>query len=273
MPSNSAALLSVFSLLCTSVPAISQAAHTYVQLSEGSSGRIAIVNASPKTIEAFHFKTNCEGAGGFTHDLLDRPGQSEEPSPDNVKVRVRTYIIEPWGRLMMRSQIPPEWSKCEGRMELDAVLYTDGTHEGDDTELRKIQARRDGIADALKYWTDRFAREQTGPANYEVTLADSEKIPAQDFPHMKLPGCLQSPLACAYWSGRRQVDMDVAVSGKSDKDSPAQRYDRMFQEVNGWQIKLNEDVALKVLDPKFVLPSEIAASADKQTKVAPWRTP
>jgi len=267
--------LLLLSIYCGALSAQSQTVHTHIQLSEGTSGHIIVINGSPKTIEAFHMKSKCgTGGGDTTKDKLESRGTvSSWAAPDGTRFN-EPDVIGPWARVALIHMAPKQpGNGCVWDIDVDAVIYADGTFEGDESVVRTLQAQRDGYAAALAYWTERFKQDASGTVDVEATAAAANRM-VEDDSNKGYRGCLGKPSpTCAYWRGRWQVDINLAERIKPSSNPPSQRYDEMVQECAQWRAKIEADNALKTLDAVFPLPSGIAptgmASLDTKSVAAP----
>jgi hypothetical protein len=254
-------LLVCLTMLC-GCALLAQSRSYHMELSDGTSGWGILVNDSQKTIEAYHFSAKCRGVRPgesgleLSYDALDFDGTVIGFQGPGGLVTQRD-VSEPGARIAVQQLLPQP--SCEWKADINAVLYADGSYEGDEMSARGLQARRDGIAASVKYWTDRLSQESAGKPNLEATHTDAERLTQEDEKkaHM-FPGCGKLPLTCQYWRGRSHVDRSVALKAKSQKDGSEGSYRRIVQFVTRWEKKIEADVALKKLDAVFPLAAALA---------------
>ena len=266
-------LLVCLTMLWGCVSLLAQSRSYHMELSDGTSGWVILVNDSQKTIEAYHFSAKCSGVRPgesgleLSYDALDFVGTVIGVQGPGGGV-TQHDVAEPGARIVVLDHLLPQPS-CEWKADINAVLYADGSYEGDEMSARGLQARRDGIAASVKYWADRLSQESAGKPNLEATQTDAERLTQEDEKkaHM-FPGCGKLPLACQYWSGRSHVDRNVAHQAKSQKDGSEGSYRRIVQFITRWEKKMEADVALKKLDAVFPLAAALAEEG-KQFQVQP----
>jgi hypothetical protein len=164
---------------------------------------------------------------------------------------------------MFLTNLLPQPSGCAWRTKVDGVIYADGTFEGDEKVVQGVQARRDGIVAAVQYWEDRMHRpnqNQTTSQLLEELENDAKRFSETDRRETMYPGCQQHPLSCEYWRGRQQVDTNAGLIAHLKKDDPEESYRRILQVMDGWQAKIEKNIALPKLDAVFPLPNEVADS-------------
>jgi hypothetical protein len=235
-----------------------------MELSDGTSGWVILVNDSERPIEAFYFSGQCNainargGAGvQFSYDALQSPGTvSGHPGLDG-KFLSQKDVVAPKGRMISMTKLELQQSGCDWKGDIDAVIYSDGSYEGDEMIARGMAAQRDGIAAGVAYWRDRFNRENTDAVNLDAINAEAQRLKKEDSAKSwSSSGCRKSPLTCEYWKGRYQVDSNVALwlQKGAIKDTPEDRYRKTVQSIERWQKKIDDNVALKRLDVTFPPP-------------------
>jgi hypothetical protein len=236
------ASLSVF-LSLVSLPAFSQNPAYHLEFSDRTSGWVILVNDSQKPIEAFTAKATCGATSTTpTYDALDfSAGGSSHPAIKGLQ----PAIIQPGQRFYALVNLAPQPSGCAWQGQIEGVIYADGTYDGEASAVRDLQARRAGIAAALQYWTNQQlgGHEQTVAANgsnYAETLALDDQAKTWTYT------CRDQPEVCAYWSGRRHVDQNVAQGMK--RNAAINTY------LDRWTAKFDADAAYKALEITFPSP-------------------
>jgi hypothetical protein len=267
-------------ILCICAPLLAQTRGYHMELSDRTSGWVILVNDSDKPIEAFYFSAQCNdvnargGAGmQFTYDALQNPStMSGHPGLDGKFLSQRD-VVAPKGRFVSLTKLVPQQSGCDWKGDINAVIYSDGSYEGDEMIARGIAALRDGIAASVAYWQGRFNRESPEAVDLDAVNADAQRLTKEDFAKTMFPGCRNSPLACEYWKGRHQVDSSVAMWLRrvALKDTHEEAYKKTAQIIERWQKKIDNNVALKRLDVTFPQPpgEQTTQSAVSQGSVTP----
>ena len=243
--------LAILSPLCAQSPAY------HVELSEGTSGQIILENGSSEDIEAFHLSGHCGTTSQYlTRDILDSP--SDVLMLATSPYKNRRGGVHAWESETFRDQLMPQPSGCDWNVAIDAVLYTDGTYEGDKAQARSLQARRDGIAATVRYWMDRLKTLPTSPKELASIRTDADR-------RSRGGSCTQPTPDCGYQQGRRQVDSNLAERLEHLKDTPDMAYEQALAFLTQWQKELDGNFALKRLDATFPLS---AALVKRQPEVA-----
>jgi hypothetical protein len=245
-----------------SMSLLAQGRGYHMELSDGTSGWVILVNDSQIPIEAFHFVGKCRIAGRevagseFTYDALDSPGNSL--SHPAITGRAQSDVVKPGERYFALTKLLPQPSECIWDGDITSVIYADGTYEGEENTARDLQARRDGIAAGVQYWVERVQGGVVEKPDPEAMAAEAKQLSEET--RTKTRYCVgpNQPLSCAYWSGRHQVDANVALQGSRKKEDPESNYAWMTQFIKRWRKKVEADDALKRLDVTFPLPGELA---------------
>jgi hypothetical protein len=228
--------------------------------------RIVLFNDSDRTIEAAHISEVCEGdnrrGGPLTHETTEdtltySSDKVGNPGPDGTLVFEST-TIPPGGKMVLLEPLAQQPSGCTWNAKVDAVIYSNGTYEGDEIAVRGLQARRAGLAAGLNFWSGRLPPR---PSDTHLLVlapaAEAEAAFAKDINNSKPPVCQRDTIACQYWLGRGHVDLNISSMLKRPTEDSDTRYDHAVQEIERWQRKLNSDVALKKLESTFPLPQDI----------------
>jgi hypothetical protein len=248
--------ISIF-LSLVSLPVFAQNPSYHLQFSDGTSGWVILVNDSQKPIEAFTVKAACGTLSSTpTYDALEfSGGGTSHPAVKGLQ----PSIIQPGQRFFALVNLAPQPSGCAWQGQVAGVIYADGTYDGEESAVRDLQARRAGIAAALQYWTNvqLLGHEQTVAANGP---SNAENLSQDDLAKTWAYTCRDEPAVCAYWSGRRQVDQNVAHQMKHNA--------AMAPYLDRWTAKFDADEAFKKLQLTF--PSPIS-ERDASTRLSSAR--
>ncbi|MFT4113721.1 hypothetical protein [Silvibacterium sp.] len=229
----------------------------HMELSDGSSGWVILVNDSQKPIEAFHFKGKCGNAGTATvHDALDSPYESISHRPTDEAMQ--ESVILPGVRFFSDQNLSPQPSGCTWAGDIDGVIYADGSYEGNENVVHALQARRDGILSAARFWVEATEGEAAGKFTPAVLAGEAQRLSDEDRKKMSNPGCREQPITCAYWNGREQVDINMVGQMNADRQRGDTPYSHIAQFARKWREKAEADSALKALEISFPLPPELA---------------
>src|SRR5580700_6004196 len=150
-------LFACLSMLCGCTPLLAQVRGCHMELSDGTSGWVILVNDSEKTVEAYHLSAKCMSEGRprmgmeASYDALDSAGTSRS-GPGKVIAGIFTHsdVAEPGTRMVSMENLAPQPFGCVWDAKFDAVIYADGSYEGDEMKVRRLQARRDGVVADVK---------------------------------------------------------------------------------------------------------------------------
>jgi len=241
-----------------------------VELSDGTTGRVMVVNESDEPMEAFHFQEDCGASHShfsFSQDRLDFWGWGGHLAGLDGRFVGSPYLLEPYPRGVPRHIAPKRPVACIERAEVDAVLYADGSYAGDDLALRGLQARRDGIAASVQNWAAKMESRGSLDPKIKDLGTEADSITEADLGR-SASGCQSEPLSCQYWSGRAQADVNIALAFKVPKDQDdADVSRRVLAVISSWQKKIDEDVAFQKLEATFPLPAGIAPGPGRETAV------
>ena len=265
-------LLICLTTLCVCVPLFAQDRGYHLELSDGTSGWAILVNDSQKNIEAYHFSAKCWSAGQlkggteYSYDALESSGTSRSGPWNNVAgIISHRDVLEPGARMVSVEKLLPQPSGCVWDADFDAVIYADGSYAGDAMRVRCLQARRDGIAEMVKYWSNRLAQEAVSRSSLETIRTDAERLKEEDW-KKTMARCNKLPLSCEYWRGRYQIDGDVAMQTRPRSDGPEiHGYRGIIQMYARQEKKIEADVALKNLHAVFPI-SEALAEEENQSR-------
>ena len=228
-----------------------------LELSDGASGWVILVNDSQKPIEAFSFTGECGSGGtGYTYDALNSAGESTSHPAVDGHFAMQHSLIQPGQRFFALEKLLPQPSGCTWEGHIKGVIYVDGTHAGEESAARDMQASRDGIAAALRYWTK--LNEDRGENSDERGIyTGAEQLAKDDYAKQMFPRCNNQPVACAYWKGRYLVDTNIALQVNQQSSS----YASVKAYVERWLKKVDADDALRHMDAEFPLSTEIEAQS------------
>ena len=226
-----------------SLPVLAQSPAYHLEFSDRTSGWVILVNDSQKPIEAFTVTATC---GPLTstpsYDALEFSGGGT--SHPAVKGR-QPSLIQPGQRFFAPVNLAPQPSGCAWRGQVAGVIYADGTYDGQELAVHDLQARRAGIEAALQYWSN----EQLGGHEQRVEANGAtyaEGLAADDLSKTWTYTCRDEPAVCAYWEGRRHVDLNVAHQMKLGA--------AMTPYLDRWTAKFDADTAFKTLQITFPSP-------------------
>ena len=244
-------------LACMAVVVLGQSQSYSLELSDGTTGRVMVVNESDQPMEAFHFHSEC-GNGGFefVEDQLASWGSGSDLTDLSGRHFRSPYLLGPHQRGMSMRRVMPQPSGCAAHSDIDAVVYADGSYEGDESAVQALQARRDGMAAALQFWIERLNGEDLQRLDVGSLGEEAGRLKHTDETKYS---CRVAPIACSYWLGRLQVDQNVLLQLKPNdgEDDPA-TLRRILGLLVRWQKKIGDDAAFKKLDGQFPLPDGIA---------------
>jgi hypothetical protein len=265
---------------CFCAPSSAQTPGYHAEFTEGTHGRVTLVNDSAKPIEAFFIWQQCGTALGMSIHETQRPsgssysghiqdtlsgGGDRSGIPGSRERRaIQSEIVALGGRFIttMAVSSDPQSMKCE--LKTIAAVFTDGSFEGDDQALSSIQARRDGIATGVRYWMAKLNPESGEMPEPEAILADAESRSDADEQELQTIGgpvikVVFTP-AYNYWMGRSRVDDWVAgdLKDQSQRQDPTKVLKSTARWLDHWQKKFDGDIAMKKLAAAFPRPDGIA---------------
>ncbi len=220
--------------------------------------RMVLVNDSDKTIEAFHATERCsQGGSEQSADTLDFPVDSIASISGPDGRFARRGVVEPGGRWTSSLfESTPTATNCD--VQIEAVLFGDGTYDGSDAAVEELKARRDGIAAGVQLWVEKLSTND-GVAPTEETLhAEAVSVTAQDTAQRNKyrhgpQGRSEDFASYGYWAGRVQVDINILhqfAHGAKTKEAPVD-LTKLTDMVSRWSNKVNTNAALKRLDVTF----------------------
>ena len=236
----------------------------HMELSDGTTGYVILVNDSSKTIEAFHYKAICARngrLGGITsadYDALSTSSKfagSARGRDGRPVGRSQPDVTAPGGRMQSLINFPAQPGGCPWHADIDGVIYSDGTYEGSNDGVRSLQVWRDGLAEELQYWSTKL--HQDSPTLFDPFAIGSEAQRRADSYMGRPEGLLND-----YESGRRQVALSLSHLAYGNP-SPDELRRREEDFIDQWKKKLDDDVAFKRMNVIFPLPAEVISSVQR----------
>jgi len=232
----------------------------HMEYEESASGasRMVVVNDSDETIEAFHATERCSNGGSEqSADTLDFPltSSSSISGPDGRFAR--SGVVQPGGRWTSDLFLPTTGNaNCD--IDVDAVLFGDGTYDGSKVAVEELKARRDGIAAGVRLWIEKVSTQDiAGPAE-ETLHTEAMRVTARDTARSNK--CQFGPhgqpvdfVSCGFWAGRVQVDINILQQfghGAKTNGVPVD-LSKVTEMLSRWSNKVDANVALKRLDVTF----------------------
>jgi hypothetical protein len=164
-------------------------------------------------------------------------------------------------------------SKAKGSQEcgakFDAVIFADGTYEGNEAAVRSLKALRDGLIAGVSYWARELNGRQSEELNESNLLYKLESRLEEDIANQRRydflqPGAdlVETPLY-AYWEGRVAVDrgLKYKFSKISSDDSPSVTFQNFARFIAAWKMRIEAVVSVKKLNttfPPISDPSEVS---------------
>jgi hypothetical protein len=240
---------------------------------------VILVNDSEKSIEAYGASQLCFKAKVYTgvpnesRDVLDNPfngAASGVRAPDG-RGPARGGVLETGARWRTNMATRPDWD-C--RTQVNAVLFSDGSFEGEDTAVRGLKARRDGLAAAIHYWADRISREKPDGSTLDALHDELKKRKAEDLlkqgkyrsqQHLTFEGAvppLPPPPLEQYWSGWLSVEanLEFQLSRSLTHEDAGENFRKLAEEIHQWKAKIDGNLALQKLNVAFPAISESSQS-------------
>jgi hypothetical protein len=195
MPSLGArAVVFCFPVILGWLPLVAQSSSYHLEFDDDKLGqRVILVNDSEKPMEAFAASQRCQRAGGGSgadgsKDILFYPsegGGSDMQAADRSRPP-RSGGLDTGARRKTFLVMMSERGDCQNR--ITAVLFSDGSFEGDDAAVRSLKAQRDGLAGGVHYWADRIGREEPDGSTLNALLAEvRERMVADQAKQKKYP--------------------------------------------------------------------------------------
>jgi hypothetical protein len=221
------------------------------------------VNDSDRPIQAFKILERSRdggfcSAGGW--DLLSGPGEAfRYPSRDRGIERGGS---RDYGYLTRTSS----GQECEPK--IDALIFADGTYEGDEAVVRAMKAARDGLVSGLNYWSQEVRGKKPNDASLAVLLDRAESRLERDIEeereHPLSPSGAEEreALLHQYWAGRHSVDSSLKSQLSrelADSVQVANNFQWVVRTIDAWRAKIDTGVttkALNITNPPISDPAE-----------------
>jgi hypothetical protein len=277
------AIVFCFLVILGWLPLAAQSSSYHLESDDRAAGRqpVILVNDSEKSIEAYGASQLCFKAKVYTgvpnesRDILDNPfngAASGMRAPDGSGP-ARSGVLETGARWRTNMATLPDWD-C--RTQVNAVLFSDGSFEGEDTAVRGLKARRDGLAAAIHYWADRISREKPDGSTLDTLHDELKKRKAEDLlkqgkyraqSNLTFEGAVPPvppPVLEQYWSGWLSVDtnLEFQLSRYFTHENAGESFRKLADEINQWKTKIDGNLALQKLNVAFPVISESSQSED-----------
>lgn len=187
-------------------------------------------------------------------DALDGPGGTTSEHAADGRY-AHGGVIPPGGWVDMSSPVyrnaAGEDIRCERK--LDAIVFQDGTFEGDQQALRFIAEHRAAVLQAVRNWVDRLKNEPEDGSTLETL-----RLGAEHLREIAGKNIYDHPGSIAYWSGCSQVQTAFLVwlHPESNRYSATEKFHRLSHFFGEWDEKIANDTALKNLTAAFPVPTD-----------------
>jgi hypothetical protein len=266
------------------MPLAAQSSSYHLESDDRAPGRqpLLLVNDSEKSIEAYGASQLCfkpktyTGVPDDSRDILDHPfgGVTSDMRAADGNGPPRSGVLETGARWRTQMATQPEWD-C--RTQVNAVLFSDGSFEGEDAAVRGLKARRDGLAAAINYWADRVRREQPDGSTLDALHDELKKRKAEDLskrgkyqshPHLTFDGAVPPvppQLLEQYWSGWLSVEtnLEFHLSKYLTQEKAGEGLQKFVDEIDQWKAKIDGNLALQKLNVVCPPISESSESKDR----------
>jgi len=270
------------------LPLAAQSSSYHLELDDSKAGPkpVIFVSDSEKSLDAFAASQQCpqdpngnSSAAYGSHDILDSPflrGVSSDMRCADRRL-ARGPVLktgECWGTALF---VSPQKGDCQN--EVTAVIFSDGSVEGEDAAVRGLKAHRDGLAAGVHYWAGRIGREKPDGSTLLALFNDVERSKVEDQRKQreyhyqrrlmleKAESALPQGLLWLYWSGRLQVDTDLElrfnglINGSSGVKTATEALRTITDEIDQWKTKIDRNPAQQKLNTTFL---PVTGSEDKQ---------
>ena len=268
-------LMLCFPIIVGWLPSVAQSSSYHLEFADSRSGHqsVFLVNDSDKPIEAFAASQRCQKANGGSgtdgsRDILFYPskGAGSDMQAADRSGPPRSGVLDTGERWRTFLAMMLEKGDCRNR--ITAVLFSDGSFEGDDAAVRGLKAQRDGLAAGVHYWADRISHEEPDGSTLNALLAEvRERMVADQAKQKKYPasghGDSSAHLLWEYWASWTTVERDIELRFPKDlsQEKPSATLRKVADMINGWKTKIVGNIALQKLNVVF---PPISASGDGQ---------
>lgn len=222
---------------------------------------VSLVNDSDKSIEAFEM-LDLRSDGRFCAEMRSDALLSSSWI-HNVPGMERKQFLERGGRWDLGFVTTnPDGTECEPRVP--AVIFADGSYEGNEGIVRKLKASRDGEAAALGDWSRQMRSWNQATQTLDDLRDEVESRLQLDKPKLPmLPASATSPnqteteaLLGWYWEGRHTIDLWlktrlVEFSENGTAASRAMYVPFVLRSVDALKTKIDTDASMRVLNVEF----------------------
>jgi hypothetical protein len=239
-------------------------------MSDGSVlSEAALVNDSNKAIETFHISSECQLMGGVTQDALDNVSNESTITLVGNQTFRQNAVIEPHAQFI--SIATRDLSKrgvplCAPK--IDAILFLDGTYEGDEAVLRGIEAHRRGMTDGVTYWINRLLTSRVDRSALEALNNEAQQrteLFYKEEDALKHQS-LQIDIPWQYHAGRILADriiMNTLGKGLRNDVEVSKIYKETTSYFIEWKNKIDNDAASRELASAFPLPENLVTQGSK----------
>jgi hypothetical protein len=222
---------------------------------------IRLVNDSRQPIEAFYVSQHRDLCGAYSiHDALQGWGSTQGDIHGADSRPYRGASVEPggWWNGGFVSHYTDNNGDHECLVEIDAVIFGDGSYEGKEEVVQGLKAYRDGIRASVNDWSEKLKGESWDESSLSTLSAEAALREAGDrhqqskYPFNPIRDETK-PLMRWYWEGREQVEENTAIqlSSKLTGEEATGRIQKVAHIIALWKKKIDNDLSLQRLDAKF----------------------
>lgn len=241
-------LAATFPLLPALTPPV---VNFHLQFSEEVAGitRIVFVNDSEKIIEALHLSQRCALSGSFLSlDAFDTPKSIDSVTPAHISHQIRSAGLGPGEQIDIGPLSRDGNHECNP--QIDGVIYSDGSYEGNARVLQGLKARRMGIMAGVGYWVGQANEDALRASRRASVVALAQRRKAQD--HMRIEECSTKTVddneapPQRYWEGRDQVDsfMLTLLSQARIEENSESTVRHLWQLISEWEKDIENDTSM-----------------------------
>jgi hypothetical protein len=264
------AVVFCFPVILGWLPLAAQSSSYHLEFADHKhSQQVILVNDSEKSIEAYGASQLCFKPKQYvgvdeSRDILDISFRGTPSSMRAADGREppRSGVLETGARRSTGIFIPENWD-CE--TQVNAVLFSDGSFEGEDAAVRGLKSRRDGLAAGIHYWADRISREKPYGSTLDALRDEVKQRKVEDqmkqrtytsHPRLtfeKAEPPIPPPLLGQYWSGWLAVEANIELLFPKDlsQEKASENFRKVADEINQWKAKIDGNLALQKLNIVF----------------------